>query len=214
MSNSTVQILARVLRVLLIFALLLNVLALLLVPASVMVNAENLFGGAGTFLHDLFQPEADDVTAAGVSAIFLSWVWIWGEGANALIALFLVICGICTALILLQGLRVLGTILTGAPFRAENGVSLCRAAVCCFLIAAAALARVVWGLFYYGSVAPLLTYNALFVPIFILGGLLCLVMSALFRQAAELKADGSENVYVVTCFSDRDKILSQVVKEA
>ena len=189
MSNSTVQILARVLRVLLIFALLLNVLALLLVPASVMVNAENLFGGAGTFLHDLFHPEADDVTAAGVSAIFLSWVWIWGEGANALIALFLVICGICTALILLQGLRVLGTILTGAPFRAENGVSLCRAAVCCFLIAAAALARVVWGLFYYGSVAPLLTYNALFVPIFILGGLLCLVMSALFRQAAELKAE-------------------------
>ena len=62
MSNSTVQILARVLRVLLIFALLLNVLALLLVPASVMVNAENLFGGAGTFLHDLFHPEADDVT--------------------------------------------------------------------------------------------------------------------------------------------------------
>lgn len=103
MSNSTVQILARVLRVLLIFALLLNVLALLLVPASVMVNAENLFGGAGTFLHDLFHPEADDVTAAGVSAIFLSWVWIWGEGANALIALFLVICGICTALILLKG---------------------------------------------------------------------------------------------------------------
>ena len=78
---------------------------------------------------------------------------------------------------------------TGAPFRAENGVSLRRAAVCCFLIAAAALARVVWGLFYYGSVAPLLTYNALFVPIFILGGLLCLVMSALFRQAAELKAE-------------------------
>ena len=132
MSNSTVQILARVLRVLLIFALLLNVLALLLVPASVMVNAENLFGGAGTFLHDLFHPEADDVTAAGVSAIFLSWVWIWGEGANALIALFLVICGICTALILLQGLRVLGTILQGAPFSTQNAVSLRRAAVCSF----------------------------------------------------------------------------------
>ena len=38
-------------------------------------------------------------------------------------------------------------------------------------------------------------------------------MSALFRQAAELKADGSENVYVVTCFSDRDKILAHVEKE-
>ena len=189
MSNSTVQILARVLRVLLIFALLLNVLALLLVPASVMVNAENLFGGAGTFLHDLFHPEADDVTAAGVSAIFLSWVWIWGEGANALIALFLVICGICTALILLQGLRVLGTILQGAPFSTQNAVSLRRAAVCSFCIAGAALLRTIWGLWFYQSLRPLATYNAFFVPIFTMFGLLCLVMSALFRQAAELKAE-------------------------
>ena len=115
---------------------------------------------------------------------------MWTAGVyEVVLALFLLFCGICTAVILWQGRRVLGTILTGAPFRAENGVSLRRAAVCCFLIAAAALARVVWGLFYYGSVAPLLTYNALFVPIFILGGLLCLVMSALFRQAAELKAE-------------------------
>ena len=189
MSNSTVQILARVLRVLLIFALLLNVLALLLVPASVMVNAENLFGGAGTFLHDLFHPEADDVTAAGVSAIFLSWVWIWGEGANALIALFLVICGICAALILLQGLRVLGTILQGAPFSTQNAVSLRRAAVCSFCIAGAALLRTIWGLWFYQSLRPLATYNALFVPIFTMFGLLCLVMSALFRQATEMKAE-------------------------
>ena len=40
------------------------------------------------------------------------------------------------------------------------------------------------------------------------------VSLAVPAAAAELKADGSENVYVVTCFSDRDKILSQVVKEA
>ena len=204
MSNSTVQILARVLRVLLIFALLLNVLALLLVPASVMVNAENLFGGAGTFLHDLFHPEADDVTAAGVSAIPISavnmnepfntlmksaWVWIWGEGANALIALFLVICGICTALILLQGLRVLGTILQGAPFSTQNAVSLRRAAVCSFCIAGVALLRTIWGLWFYQSLRPLATYNAFFVPIFTMFGLLCLVMSALFRQATEMKAE-------------------------
>jgi len=35
----------------------------------------------------------------------------------------------------------------------------------------------------------LFTYNFLFVPMFLLAGLLCMVMSALFRQAAELKAD-------------------------
>ena len=128
MSNSTVQILARVLRVLLIFALLLNVLALLLVPASVMVNAENLFGGAGTFLQ-------------------------------------------------------------GAPFSTQNAVSLRRAAVCSFCIAGAALLRTIWGLWFYQSLRPLATYNALFVPIFTMFGLLCLVMSALFRQATEMKAE-------------------------
>ena len=31
--------------------------------------------------------------------------------------------------------------------------------------------------------------------------------------AATLKADGSEDVYVVTCFSDRDKLLAHVEKE-
>lgn len=189
MSNSTVQTLARVLRVLLIFTLLLNVLALLLVPASVMVNEENFFGGAGTFLYDLLHPEADDVTAAGVSAIFLSWVWIWGEGANALIALFLVICGICTALILLQALRVLDTILRGTPFCSENAVSLRRAAVCSFVISLAALARLIFSLYWFRSPAPLVSYNALFVPIFAMFGLLCLVMAALFGQAAEIKAE-------------------------
>ena len=71
----------------------------------------------------------------------------------------------------------------------ENAVSLRRAAVCAFLIALAALARVVFGLLFYRYLSPLLTYNALFVPIFAMFGLLCLIMSALFRQAAELKAE-------------------------
>ena len=56
-------------------------------------------------------------------------------------------------------------------------------------IAAAALVRVVFSVCLSGSPSPLLTYNALFVPIFAMFGLLCLVMSALFRQAAELKAE-------------------------
>ena len=53
----------------------------------------------------------------------------------------------------------------------------------------AALLRTVWGLFYYQSAGPLLTYNALFVPVFLVAGLGCMVMSALFRQAAEMKAE-------------------------
>jgi len=102
---------------------------------------------------------------------------------------FLIFCGICTALILVQALRVLNTVLRGEPFCMENAVSLRRAAVCAFCIAGAALARTCWGFWLYRSLRPLLTYNALFVPIFAMAGLLCLVMSALFRRAAELKAE-------------------------
>ena len=85
--------------------------------------------------------------------------------------------------------RQLDTILAGNTFTFENAANMRRAAVCCFLISAAALGRTVWGLCFYRSLMPLLTYNALFVPIFLMAGLLCMVMSALFRQAAELKAE-------------------------
>ena len=106
-----------------------------------------------------------------------------------MLTLFLVISGICTAIILWQGRRVLRTILQGTPFSAENAVSLRRAAVCAFVIAGAALVRVVWSIWFHHSLLPLVTYNALFVPIFAMAGLLCLVMSALFRQAAEMKSE-------------------------
>ena len=79
--------------------------------------------------------------------------------------------------------------LRGEPFTRDNAANLRRAAVCCFLISGAALLRTVWGLFYYRGPGPLFTYNALFVPVFFMAGLLCLVMSALFRQAAELKEE-------------------------
>ena len=84
---------------------------------------------------------------------------------------------------------MLGTILQCAPFSTQNAVSLRRAAVCSFCIAGAALLRTIWGLWFYQSLRPLATYNALFVPIFTMFGLLCLVMSALFRQATEMKVE-------------------------
>ena len=56
-------------------------------------------------------------------------------------------------------------------------------------LAGAALIRVIFCMLYYVSLRPLASYNTLFVPLFAMFGLLCLVMSALFRQAAELKAE-------------------------
>ena len=114
---------------------------------------------------------------------------LWQDDRAVVLILFLWFCGCCTAVILWQGRRVLGAILREEPFSMDNAVSLRRAALCAFAIAGAAAARMLWGFWFYRSIAPLLTYNALFVPIFAMAGLLCLVMSALFRQAAELKAE-------------------------
>ena len=189
MNVTSVRKIARVLHVLVLIALVCNVVILYLVPAAVLSGGPSLLEGVGEYLGGILHPGEDDIVTAGIAASFLSWFWCWQDPETLALTLFLVVSGVCTAVILWQGKRVLETILRGEPFSMENAVSLRRAAVCAFLIALAALARVVFGLLFYRSLAPLLTYNALFVPIFAMFGLLCLIMSALFRQAAELKAE-------------------------
>lgn len=123
-------------------------------------------------------------------AVFLAaWPAVWTRLDTALLTLFYWLCGGCTAVILWQAKRVLDTILTQTPFLRANAGALKRAAVCCWVISGAALVRLVLWLWSEGNVRPLFTYTALFIPAFFMGGLLFLVMSALFRQAAELKED-------------------------
>ena len=183
MRQKTAVQLARVLKVLVLITLAYNLLALLLVPGFV-----GMRGIAGFW-------EETGQTGLPRPLMFLAACWqyiprIWREGPyQVVLTLFLLACGVCTAVILWQGKRVLDTILKEQPFCGENAGNLKRAAVCCFLIAAFALIRVVWGMIHYQSVRPLLTYCGLFVPVFLMAGLLCLVMSALFRQAAEMKAE-------------------------
>ena len=186
MSKSTVQTIARVLKVLVTITFVCNLIALLLVPGLVMLSHTD------SILADM---EWSAQNVAGISfflpiGFIASWRSVWGDGPySVVLTLFLLFCGVCTAVILWQGRRVLTTILRGEPFSLENAVSLGRAAVCAFVISVAALVRVVFSLCYFRSPAPLVTYNALFVPIFAMFGLLCLVMAALFRQAAEIKAE-------------------------
>lgn len=178
MEQTGVQKLARVLKVLVTVTVFCNLLALPLVPGMV------YFGNFGSIAR-LWAYDIDSVTGH-----FLSAIWkVWKQEYTAVLTLFLLFCGSCTAVLLWQGRRVLDSILSQDTFSLKNAGNMRRAAVCCFLISAAALVRMAWSLFYFASPGPLFTYNALFVPIFLMGGLLCLVMSALFRQAAELKAD-------------------------
>lgn len=191
MEKIPVQKIARVLYVLVLIALVCNVIALLEVP---------FFVWSGNRIPDVMRVYSDDALLVGENHMILAFLmggvvswkvgwWSFFDTYQIVLTLFLLLSGCCTAVILWQARRVLKTILRGEPFSLENAVSLNRAAVFCFLIAGAALARVVFSICYYRSPRPLATYNALFVPMFAMGGLLCLVMSALFRQAAELKAE-------------------------
>lgn len=191
MEQTSVQRLARVLRVMVIVVFVCNIIVLLFVPTLAGMLAENRWDGQT--MERLLTGES---VGFWLSFTIHSWnpvIWMLALTADDLywpvLTLFLLSCGTCTAIILWQGKRVLNTILKGDPFVLDNAKSLKRAAVCCFVISGAALARLIWGFVYYQSILPLLTYNALFVPIFLMGGLLFMVMSALFRQAAELKAE-------------------------
>lgn len=182
MERRHVMKLAGVLKGLLTAVLVCNVLALVLVPFLV----EQRFRVDLGQLVDLFHYDFSDFLAL----FFDSAYWqVWQRPYTTVLTLFLWGCGCCTAVILWQAMRVLDTVLKGCPFCGANAGNLRRAAVCCFLISAFALVRVVWSLWYFRTVQPLVSYNALFVPIFLIGGLLCLVMSALFRQATELKEE-------------------------
>ena len=181
MSDTTVQKIARALKILATITLACNLLALLLVPGLAFFHFDL------QHILDLWAYESDDCFWAFIGMIFL-W-WRVGEPYTIAMTLFLLFSGICTAIILWQGRRMLDTVLRNAPFSVQNALRLRRAAACAFLIAAAAVIRTVWGMWFYQSLRPLATYNALFVPVFAVFGLLCLVMSALFRQAAEMQAE-------------------------
>ena len=164
MKKASTGRLAAVLRVLVDITLGCNVLAFFIVPQMVR-------------LYSKYWPQ-------------LRWqpAQLWRMPEPLALVIFLWFCGLCTLFVLWQARRVLGSILRGEPFSLDNAAALRRAAAGSFLIAGAALVRAVLRVF-WGGVPSLASYNTLFVPLFAMFGLLCLVMSALFRQAAELKAE-------------------------
>lgn len=190
--NVPVQKISRILNILLGIALACNAVILYLVPTAIFLGeGEGLLDGVRTYFAAILFPGEDDIVMAGIFGTALMWFWCWMEfnAYQIVLMLFLVFSGFQTLSILRQARRVVGTILAGNPFSLENGDSLYKAARSCFFIAAAALIRVGFNVAYYRSAQPLASYNALFVPLFAMAGLLCLVMSALFRQAAEMKAE-------------------------
>lgn len=120
MKAMSIQKIARVLHALVLIALICNLVILYLVPVAVVSmeasGSHGLLAGVAEYLGDIFHPGEDDIVAAGAAASFLAWFWFWQDTASLSLTLFLVVSGICTAVILWQGRRVLQTILRGEPF--------------------------------------------------------------------------------------------------
>ena len=188
MEKSSVQKLARVVRVLILVVFACNIIVLLLVPGLACILAA---GGVGR-ISEVFSALGGGGELAGWTLhVFLNAWWaVWMGGVyHYVMVLYLLVCGVCTAIILWQAKCVLDNIVGGRSFFDENGDRLKAAAVCCFVIAAVALAYVIFGLWVYAGEAVFLTFSCMLVFVFLVAGLICLVMSALFRQAAEMKAE-------------------------
>lgn len=135
MMRTGAQRLARVLRGLVIAVFLCNLIALFLVPGLVFSEGDLTVTG-----YSVLQGLAVQLRMLALCWSWTIWLVMWAEHAHLVgAALFLLFCGVCTAVLLWQGKRVLDTICSGIPFHPENGVRMRRAALCCFLIAAAAL---------------------------------------------------------------------------
>lgn len=132
----------------------------------------------------IFEYDFDD----GLGNLFGIFLASWSHLSTTVLSLFLWTVAVCGALILIQGIRILSSIADGTPFSPKNSRSLRRAGGACFVMAASALGRTVFTLCQEGFPA-LASYTTFLVPLFSMAGLLCLVFSALFRQAAEMKAE-------------------------
>lgn len=189
MEKTAVQRLAAVLRTMVLIVFVLNLLCLLFVPGMAVICLDR---------DTMADPEWRKALAWALQErglLFVGVVCLGGfrslleHAPVGVLSLFFWVCGTCTALILWQARSVLDTILAGNPFQLKNARALNRAAVCCWIISGVALLRLLWWLWHDHSAAPFFTYDALFIPAFLMAGLLFQVMSALFRQAAELKED-------------------------
>ena len=189
MEKTGVQRLARVLRWLVIAVFVCNLLVMPLVPGLVVqmvgFGPERMLAA----VRSMVGLEGGPALAEVWRYLALALTVFWRDALVCVVTAAYWLCGACTAVILWQAKKVLDTILRGSPFQMANARALKRAAFCCWVISGAALVRLLWWFWHDGTLAPLFTYTALFVPGFFMAGLLFLVMSALFRQAAELQED-------------------------
>lgn len=192
MKRKDIHVLAKALRRVVSVLIVLNIAALWLVPIGVMFRDVGLPSVLEHYVLTLvgIKPLGEDeIQMSLLLYSIFGWSAMFGNVRYFLYSAFFLLCGCCTLVLLRQGRNILDTVLAGDPFRVSNAHSLKRAAISCWIVSAAAVVRLAVELWCYRSTQPLYTYNTLFAPAFLLAGLLLMVMSALFGQAAQLQEE-------------------------
>ena len=147
---------ARVLRALIFIAMAVLAFVMLLVPGITVLLADGGPATATAVIMSMLSPGgAEQLGLKQPLTFFLQcYLHTWGQAGSAVLTLFYWVCGACCLVILWQGVRVLDTLLRGAPFCRENGVSLRRAAAACWVISGCAVLRAVWWFQLEGDLSP------------------------------------------------------------
>lgn len=191
MRETSAQRLSHVLYLFVMFLFACNIVVLLFGPGIAAITApdgvEKVIGAASEMGGRL----ADSRLAFSFWPLFLlfCYVGVWIDVTIAERVVYLWFCCISTAVFLWQAKRVLASIRDSIPFSDDNTRNMKRAAICCFIITAASVVRAIWAVCYHGYFGSLAVYTLLLGLAFLLAGLLCLIMSALFCRATELKAE-------------------------
>ena len=129
MDRTQTQKLARALHILVTVTLAVNILALVVLPGLLYYNPNSLLAGAQDFMEGVVHAGEDDIVAAAWFGLVFSWPLVLADAPQLLPpCLFLLVCGLCTAVILQQGRRILTTVEAGEPFQRANAQALRRAA--------------------------------------------------------------------------------------
>lgn len=94
--------------------------------------------------------------------------------------IFVIFCGIAISIALFQGAKLLLNVKKGEPFKKENAESLQTAAICAFALSIIFALK----MFYTASMLTIIS-----IILFGGGGLLLMVFSELFREAAVIKEE-------------------------
>ena len=138
MVRTAAQKIADVLIFLCGFLIFCDILLLPLTPALAYFRFQNPASMRFDHLLAVFAYDFDDGVGTLLEIILKE---SWKSPETAVLALFLLLAGICGAVILVQGIRLLASVADGTPFSPKNAVYLQRAAAGCFVIAAGALGR-------------------------------------------------------------------------